>query len=175
MALVIRIHSATASTAGRDRNATGQHPRLAPDDIKWIRGHLRDAARIEKWREGTWTVKVVGDAEMRFLHQKYSGIDTTTDVLTFDFRPATENAPPGVLELDTAVCIDEAWRQSCRRRIPLRCELLLYAVHSLLHVGGHDDRTAADARRMHRREDELLTELRIGPVYQSSRNARCRR
>jgi ssRNA-specific RNase YbeY (16S rRNA maturation enzyme) len=38
-------------------------------------------------------------------------------------------------------------------------------VHGLLHLQGYDDHTAADARAMHRREDELLTAAGFGAVF----------
>jgi len=35
----------------------------------------------------------------------------------------------------------------------------------MLHLLGHDDQTARGYRTMHRTEDELLTELGLGPVF----------
>ncbi len=46
-----------------------------------------------------------------------------------------------------------------------RNEVLLYALHGMLHLSGFDDRTDADFRKMHRMEDRLLARLGIGPVF----------
>jgi hypothetical protein len=53
-------------------------------------------------------------------------------------------------------------------RHSLRNELLLYAIHSLLHVQGYDDVKAQDAAEMHRREDEILLRLGVGAVYEKA-------
>ncbi len=47
--------------------------------------------------------------------------------------------------------------------------MLLYAVHGLLHLCGYDDRTPAGFRRMHRKEDDLLARLGVGPVFGPTR------
>ena len=45
-------------------------------------------------------------------------------------------------------------------------ELLLYVVHGTLHLLGFDDQRPEDARAMHKKEDQLLSELGHGFVYQ---------
>lgn len=176
MAVAISIHPASSLVAGRNKRGGKNGPlQMTEADITWLKSRLRQVCRNMGIRNGVWAVQIVTDSEMEFLHQKFFGIAETTDVITFDMRGEGCRLPTDPLELDTAICADEAHRQSCRREIDLRSELLLYAVHSLLHVSGYDDKNPADARRMHRREDELLTDLGIGPVYQKSRNATCRR
>jgi len=39
-------------------------------------------------------------------------------------------------------------------------------VHGLLHLLGHDDHNVRSAGRMHRRENQLLTELGFGKVFE---------
>lgn len=132
-------------------------------DLARLKRLLRAAARAEKIRGGSWQVSLVGDAAMAALHQRTMGIPTPTDVLTFDLRPPA--APAHVLDLDTVVCVDEARRHAGAARPALENELLLYAVHSLLHVCGYNDLEPADAARMHAREDALLQDIAVGPVY----------
>ncbi len=76
-----------------------------------------------------------------------------------------QNAKVETLDLDTVICFDEAARRALELGHPLLHEVLLYAIHSLLHVRGYDDRTATQSRKMHHKEDEILTHLKIGPVY----------
>ena len=175
MAVAISIHPASALVAGKNKRGGPAPPQIIGTDMAWLKSRLRQVCRNMGIRNGVWAVQIVTDSEMEFLHQKYFGIAETTDVITFDMRDDGRRLPTDPLQLDTAICADEAHRQSRRRKIDLRSELLLYAVHSLLHVSGYDDKNPADARRMHRREDELLSGLGIGPVYQKSRNATCRR
>jgi probable rRNA maturation factor len=60
------------------------------------------------------------------------------------------------------------------RKIPPDREVLLYAIHGMLHLLGHDDKTARGYRTMHRTEDELLTELGLGPVFAPAKTVRGR-
>ncbi|MEM9165631.1 MAG: rRNA maturation RNase YbeY [Planctomycetota bacterium] len=117
------------------------------------------AALAEQGIRGEARVCVVDDAEVTRLHREHKGLDTTTDVLTFDLSEGDE------LDADITVCIDEARRQANARCHPVEHELLLYAVHGILHCLGENDDTDDNAKRMHTREDDLLTELGIGPIY----------
>jgi probable rRNA maturation factor len=127
---------------------------------------LRRILALLNVKHGIWSIKFVRDGEMADIHWQTLRLPTTTDVLTFDLRdhprPPHEGSP---IELDTVVCLDEARRRTKELGHSLRDELLLYCVHSLLHVQGYDDITPAEARRMHGREDELLKAIGVGPVY----------
>ena len=110
---------------------------------------------------GDITVAVVDDGQMSKLHQQFLGLDTTTDVLTFDLRPDGQ----GSIEADIVICIDEARRQAEKLGHDVRNELLLYALHGVLHLLGYDDHDSADAQRMHEKEDQLLEEAGVGRIY----------
>lgn len=128
---------------------------------------LRRAARHTLIREGkmraTVEIVVIGDEAMRAAHARWKNSTAPTDVLSFDLSDDS-NRLEGIL----LVCDETARRESHRRRIPVIAEMALYVVHGALHLAGHDDRLARDFRRMHRREDELLVELGLGPVFGSS-------
>ncbi|NNM84947.1 MAG: rRNA maturation RNase YbeY [Phycisphaerales bacterium] len=131
-----------------------------------LRRNLRRLLDIEQVDEGCWTIHLVGDRVMKQVHERTLRDSSTTDVITLDYR--TRGAKGGrraALDLESFVCVAEARRQAKRRGHSPEHELLLYLVHSLLHVQGYDDRTAPAAQRMHRREDYILVALGIGPVY----------
>jgi len=104
---------------------------------------------------------VVGDEEMAAAHARHSGVPGTTDVLTFDLR----EDPDGPLDADVMVCADEAERQAAARGHAVEREVLLYAVHAVLHCLGEDDRDEASAARMHAREDEVLRAIGVGATF----------
>jgi probable rRNA maturation factor len=108
------------------------------------------------------SLALVGDRRMSDLHGQFMGIHGPTDVLSF---PIDENARGEVTSGEVVVCVSEAKRQAKARKISPRVELLLYAVHGMLHLLGYDDRTARDFHAMHRTEDEILTRLGFGPVF----------
>lgn len=97
------------------------------------------------------SIRIVGDAEMIELHRRSMGDATTTDVLSW-----VEQGAAGALEADLAICSDEAARQAAERGHGRRDELLLYAVHGVLHAAGRDDRTPDDYASMHAEEARIL-------------------
>jgi probable rRNA maturation factor len=66
---------------------------------------------------------------------------------------------------EVVLCVDEAARQAAEQGHTVAEELLLYAVHGLLHLCGYDDRTPADFAVMHAREDEILTHIGVGRLF----------
>lgn len=130
----------------------------------WLDAMLTRAAHAAGVSSGRVGLVLVDDDEMAQLHEAWKSVPGTTDVLTFDL--SDEDAPADNVEGDIVVCIDEARRQADARDHTLRHEALLYAVHGLLHLLGEDDQDPEGFTRMHRREDELLTSLGIGPVFE---------
>ncbi len=117
---------------------------------------------------GELTLVLVDDGQMNAMHERYSGVAGTTDVLTFDHRddPADVSEP---VFADLVLCVDEASRQASQRGVTLREELLLYAVHGIMHLLGEDDREHAAHERMHRREDEVMTKLGLAGLFYKDR------
>ena len=149
-------------------------PRALP---RWIAARLRQLAALAGARGGLG-VAIVGDTEMARLHLQYKHIAGTTDVLTFDLRelPVANRASKkkhsrqtSAIDGDVVICFDEARRQARRRGHSVRLELLLYALHGLLHLSGYDDTTPREHRRMHRREDELLQRAGLSAVFATKR------
>ena len=137
----------------------------------WIEDYLKQIACRAGVRGGLVNILIIDDAEMSELHHRYLGDPQTTDVLTFDLGPdETGSWKPGdPIEGDLAVCLDQAAREAADRGHDTRLEVLLYAVHGLLHLIGMDDHTPASAEAMHRREDELLFSVGLGPVFDGRR------
>jgi len=139
---------------------------LATDDADpplsgWIEPRLSQAANLAHAPDASLSLVVVDDAAMTTLHHEHLGLDSTTDVLTFDLR----DDPAEPIEGEIVVCLDEARRQAQARGHAARLEVLLYAVHGLLHLLGEDDHDDAGYQRMHTREDELLESLGVGAVF----------
>lgn len=108
------------------------------------------------------SLALVGDRRMSALHHRFMGIHGPTDVLTF---PIDQDQDGAVTLGEVIVCVPQARREAKRGTIPVRLELLLYALHGMLHLLGYDDRTARDFHTMHRIEDDILTQLGFGPVF----------
>ena len=110
----------------------------------------------------TLSVAVVDDATMGGLHERFLNLAGPTDVLTFELD---HDADGRVTEGEVVICFGEATRQAAERGHAVGVELLLYALHGLLHLAGYDDLDDAAYERMHAKEDAVLTALGIGPVF----------
>lgn len=86
--------------------ATVRRRWIAPGAIEKV---ARSAVRGEGFRYGLLSIAVVGRAAMTSLHDRYSGIATPTDVLTFDL-----GCDPAARRIDgeIVVCADVAETQS---------------------------------------------------------------
>ena len=113
---------------------------------------IRFVARAEGRRIGSVDLAVVGAGEMAELNRRYLRHAGPTDVLCFDLS----EGDPGALVAQIVVCGDVAAAQARRHGLTPQQELMLYVIHGLLHLTGHDDRTARQARAIQARQEELL-------------------
>ncbi|MEM1331613.1 MAG: rRNA maturation RNase YbeY [Planctomycetota bacterium] len=136
-------------------------------------GRLEDATELARLVQaaidhlsltGELRVKVIDDEAMASAHLEYLDTPDTTDVITFDLSGG-ETEHTRALDADLLLCLDEARRQSDARGHKQLHELLLYAVHGVMHCLGHDDHDDESFERMHATEDELLTAIGIGAVF----------
>jgi probable rRNA maturation factor len=117
----------------------------------------------------------VDETAITDLNERYLDSDGPTDVLAFPLdeggatvgrnpdeggrgpgAPSDSGEPPIVLG-DVVVCPSVAAAQAAHRSQPLDAELALLVVHGVLHLLEYDHAEPADAERMQRREQELLT------------------
>jgi probable rRNA maturation factor len=108
------------------------------------------------------SLALVGDRRMAELHERFMGIAGPTDVLTFELD---HDARGRVTAGEVVVCVPFAVRQARQTGVAVRKEVLLYALHGMLHLCGFDDRTARDFAVMHEREDDILKKLGVGAVF----------
>ena len=113
---------------------------------------------------GSVRAKVVNDHQMSAAHKQFSGIDGTTDVLTFDLNDQNTTKAKA-LDTDLIICYEEAKRQALQHNHTPAHELLLYIIHGTLHCLGYNDHTPEDFKAMHNKEDQLLTLAGIGPLF----------
>jgi len=91
-------------------------------------------------------IVLVNRATIARVHGQFMDDPTETDVITF---------PYGEILVCPAVAHDRA------RELKLKPddEILLYALHGLLHLAGYDDTTPKLAREMARMQERLLSRL----------------
>ncbi len=136
------------------------------DAARWQRlatAAVDAVAQREGVRFARVSVRVLRDAAMAMLHERHAHEAGTTDVLAFVDQGA------GGLEVDIAICHDEAHRRAAQLGHAGEDELALYLVHGLLHAAGHMDDTDAGCARMRSAEAQVLQALRVGRVYPEAR------
>jgi probable rRNA maturation factor len=152
---------------------TGSHkpigPRIAIEqsgdvrqwiDHSWLNRRLAETiAHVRKPVEQV-TVCMVDDDQMRTLHHRHCGIDETTDVLTF---PMSDAGKP--IEVEIVVCVDEAFRRADELGHCAEQELLLYALHGVLHAAGFNDLDEEGHAAMHAEEDRILELIGVGRTF----------
>jgi probable rRNA maturation factor len=141
--------------------------RRSPFTLTYLQNHLKSAHAILSPPLTELSLALVGDKKMSDLHLQFLNIPGPTDVLTF---PLETNAKDKPISGEVVICVPEARRRCRETGIELRKELLLYALHGMLHLCGFDDRTDRQFRRMHAMEDEILTRLGVGRVFDVHRD-----
>ncbi len=141
----------------------------------WLRTHLRrSVVRTRNLRRVTQFVleltgyssaqvslSLVGKTRMRSLNRTYRQRDYPTDVLAFPMEEATQSPQPFVG--DVVICVPVALSQASHFGNTPDEELLRLLIHGILHLLGYDhETTERDARRMKRKEHEILD--RLAPI-----------
>ena len=137
--------------------------------VSHLRSKLRAAHAMLKPALAELSLGLVNDSAMSALHKRFMNLSGPTDVLTF---PLEFDARRRVIAGEVVICVPEARRRAKEHDVAVRDELLLYALHGMLHLCGFDDRTARGYARMHRTEDDILTRLGIGAVFNPDRRRR---
>jgi len=130
----------------------------------FLRKHLRRVIPLLAHRLSDVSIALVNDATMSDLHQRFMNLPGPTDVLTFPLDDSGNG--------EIVICVPEAARRAKQHRSSVRNELLLYAIHGMLHLCGMDDRTQRGFQQMHRMEDQILTKIGVGAVFARQDSAR---
>jgi probable rRNA maturation factor len=128
------------------------------------RQRMREAARAVLEGEGQGEAEIslafVDNETIHRLNKRYLDHDEPTDVLSF---PLSEPGA-GKLTGELVIGAEVAQEQAAQRGHDVQAELALYVIHGLLHLCGHDDKTAATAARMRERERHYLKQLGLPDI-----------
>lgn len=122
------------------------------------------------------SLSFVGEGEIKELNEKYRGVDSVTDVLSFptvdnperkvlvssDSAKDCVNPETGKLNIgDIIICLDRAREQAAEYDHSLKRELCFLSLHGLLHLLGYDHMTPDDEKQMFSLQEEILNKMRI--------------
>ena len=148
---------------------TGTVTLTSPNDFQQLLDRALELAGIDGDDAEIVEVAAVSEAEIVSMNRQYLGHDRPTDVIAFDLRGNHRLDIPDAPEADDeeavrvageiAVCPETA-RKACGefQTTPVY-EFVLYIVHGLLHIAGHDDIETRDRDAMKQRENEIMVTL----------------
>ena len=113
-------------------------------------------------------IAMVGPAESARLNARFRGKNQPTNVLSFPQAPLPRLAARTAQPLGELVICPRLLREEARaQEKTLRAHWAHLVVHGALHLLGYEHERAADARRMERREIEVLRRLGFANPYRS--------
>lgn len=115
---------------------------------KWI----RNACRAYNTEAASVNFIFCSDKYLLALNKQYLGHHYLTDIITFD-NSISESAR---LEGDIFISIDRVAANAKKFDVAFNDELHRVMIHGVLHLLGHDDKKAPDAKAMRKAEEEWL-------------------
>ncbi|MEM5775995.1 MAG: rRNA maturation RNase YbeY [Anaerolineaceae bacterium] len=101
------------------------------------------------------TLVVDGDAFIQDLNRQYRGLDTATDVLSFEMGytdPETNRKYLG----DIILSADTIARNAAQNQVSITEETRLLIVHGILHLLGYDHATEQEQKVMWQKQAEVI-------------------
>ena len=135
-----------------------------PVDAAGLRRFAELVLEAEGFAAGTEMAMIlVSPAQIAEYNREFMGREGATDVLAFPLQelepgrvpPPVANEPPLSLG-DVFLCPAQVKRHAAEERVDFEDYLRLLAVHGILHLLGYDHDDRRSARRMEKREGELL-------------------
>ena len=107
--------------------------RRAP--LRLVRETALRVLRLARLGDAQLSILLTRDSEIRALNQRYRGIDSATDVLSF---PTLERAPREAHLGDIVISVESAARHAREARWRLGQEIQFLVIHGILHLLGQD-------------------------------------
>ncbi len=128
-----------------------------PIDKNKIKKLVRNVLKVEKKdKDVELNIVFVDNKGIKEMNRNFLGHNYATDVLSFAYHePCRENVVTG----EIIVSVEMAAQRAQKLGYSMEGETALYLIHGLLHLFGYDDKQKRDAKKMHQREGELLSDL----------------
>jgi probable rRNA maturation factor len=111
-------------------------------------------------------ITITGDDQLRELNRDYLNNDQTTDVLSFGEITPDFVSPTGDLAFlgDIVISYPQAQRQAEAGGHAVGQEVILLAVHGILHLLGHDHGDDEERHAMWQIQDRITQSLGLGKI-----------
>jgi probable rRNA maturation factor len=107
------------------------------------------------------SILIVGDQQIAQLNHQYLNHEGPTNVIAFSMRQGRfANITPNLLG-DVVISADTAHREARSAGISMQDRFDQLLIHGTLHLLGYDhEKTDAEARKMEKKTEELLQEIK---------------
>jgi rRNA maturation RNase YbeY len=120
-----------------------------PIDAAQFESQIGQALEILDETDCELSLLLTDDAEIQELNKTYRDLDKATDVLSFPQDEDAVNESGDTLLGDVVISVGTAARQAEEHHLSFNEELILLAIHGILHLLGYDhERSPQDARIM---------------------------
>jgi probable rRNA maturation factor len=126
-----------------------------------LRSVARKILSVSGCPEARLSILVTDDAGIRELNRDWLGKDRPTNVISFAMQEGEGAGVQADLLGDVVISAETAARDATEAGVTVEHELYFLLLHGILHLLGYDHErgTAAEARRMEAREQELFATL----------------
>ncbi|TLM61158.1 MAG: rRNA maturation RNase YbeY [Deltaproteobacteria bacterium] len=134
--------------------------------VKLLKLPLRSVARrilsASGCPDARLSVLVTDDRGIQEINRDWLGKDRPTNVISFAMQEGEGAGVQADLLGDVVISAETAARDAAEAGVPFEHELYFLLLHGILHLLGYDHErgTAAEARRMEAREQELFALIR---------------
>lgn len=102
-------------------------------------------------------ITFVSDGKIKALNKKYMKRAGATDVISFELK--TDSPKDAGIVGDVYISSDRAFANAKRFKSGFQKELLLCAIHGVLHLLGFGDKTVKERNRIRKLEEAFLNKL----------------
>jgi probable rRNA maturation factor len=148
-------------------------------DVQQLHQAIQCALQIEQVASAVLSISIVDNSTIHAVNREHLQHDYPTDVISFqldfafddkddDDDSATSDelrARGAMIEGEIIASAQMAAEMASSGQWTVLNELMLYVIHGLLHICGYDDLSATEKAIMRRREQAILNQLGLRPVY----------
>lgn len=151
-----------------------------PVDVRVLESALCQGLEQESVAGAVLSVTIVDNQTIHQINRTHLNHDYPTDVISFqlDWASDTAEAPStdasqrsagATIEGEIVVSAEYAASFAQQCGWPVLNELILYAIHGMLHICGYDDQTPDEKRQMRHRERAILESMGLDVPYPDDR------
>jgi len=135
--------------------------KLIKIDRKKVRSAVTSLLKFENCRDKELSITFVDDPSIQIINRQYLGKDRPTNVISFSLQEGEFGGVNPDLLGDIIISVETAERDAVKGHLSFNEEIIFLIIHGFLHLVGYDhvNTTAANVRKMKRKEKELFEKI----------------